>query len=188
MKKGILILISWIAALSLYSQEMGIKNNLLYDATLTPNLGLEIGMGKRYTLDTNVGWNPFTFSDKKSIKHWMVQPELRYWFCEKFNGTFMGLHAHGGEYSLARVKLPFGWMKQLRDARYEGYFVGGGISIGHQWILGNRWNLEASIGAGYAFFDYDKYPCPDCGPKIKSDTYNYWGVTKATFSIIYILF
>jgi len=185
MKKVFLILITSIITLSVYSQEVALKNNLLYDATLTPNLGLEIGLGKKHTLDTNFGLNPFTFSDHKKIKHWLVQPEYRYWFCEKFNGGFFGIHAHGGEFSFANVKFPFGMLKQLRDYRYEGYFVGGGISLGYQWILNKRWNIETSIGGGYVFFDYDKYPCPDCGPKIKSDTYNYWGVTKATLSLIY---
>jgi len=188
MKKVVFILISLAVSVSMYSQQTAIKNNFIYDATLTPNLGLELGLGKKTTLDVNVGYNPFTFDKGKKIKHWLVQPELRFWDCEKFNGTFFGIHAHGGEFSAAGVKLPFGLFKPLRDNRYEGYFVGGGISVGHQWILSNRWNLELSIGAGYAFFDYDKYPCPECGPKTKSDTYNYWGVTKATFSIVYVIY
>lgn len=187
MKKGIFILVSLVFAVSLYAQEVGIKNNLLYDATLTPNLGLEIGLGKKSTLDINVGYNPFTFSDMKKFKHWLVQPEYRFWTCEKFNGTFFGIHAHGGEFSVARLKLPFGAFPSLRDHRYEGYFFGGGISVGYQWILSKRWNIETSIGAGYAHIKYDKFPCPDCGPKIKSDHFNYWGVTKATISLIYII-
>jgi len=186
MKKGILILMTMFLSVSLYSQVVGLKNNLIYDATLTPNLGLEIGLGRKSTLDVNVGYNPFTFSDHKKFKHWLVQPEYRYWFCEKFNGTFFGIHAHGGEFSVSRLKLPFGMFPSLENHRYEGWFVGGGISIGHQWILSKHWNLEASIGAGYAYIDYDKYECPGCGPKLKAGHYNYFGVTKATLSFIYM--
>ncbi|HCO68560.1 MAG TPA: DUF3575 domain-containing protein [Dysgonomonas sp.] len=188
MKKVIFILISIAVSASLFSQDAAIKNNLLYDATLTPNLGLEFRTGMKNTLDVNVGFNPFTFSEGKKLKHWLVQPELRFWTCEAFNGTFIGVHAHGGEFSVANFKMPFGWLEQLQNYRYEGYFVGGGISVGHQWILSKRWTFEASIGAGYAFIEYDKYPCPDCGPKIKSDTYNYWGITKATLSFVYFIF
>jgi len=188
MKKLIFIMISIAVSASLFSQDAAIKNNLVYDATLTPNLGLEFRLGGKQTMDINVGYNPFTFSDGKKFKHWLVQPELRFWMCESFNGTFVGIHAHGGEFSVAGIKLPFGMFKPLRDNRYEGYFVGGGISLGYQWIMSKRWSFEASLGAGYAFIDYDKYPCPDCGPKIKSDTYNYWGVTKATLSFIYFIF
>ncbi|MCD7899129.1 MAG: DUF3575 domain-containing protein [Bacteroides sp.] len=188
MKKGIFILlISLLWSMTSYSQNFAIKNNLLYDATLTPNLGFEFGLSKKSTLDINAGYNPFTFSKGKSLKHWAVQPEYRYWTCEKFNGSFWGFHLHGGEFSFAGIKLPFGMFPSLRDYRYEGFFLGGGISFGHQWILSKRWNLEASIGAGYAHIKYDKYPCRDCGPKIKSGHYNYFGPTKAVVSFIYII-
>lgn len=187
MKKGIFILISLLWSMTSYSQNIAIKNNLLYDATLTPNLGLEFGLGSKSTFDINVGYNPFTFSNGKKLKHWAVQPEYRYWNCEKFNGSFWGIHAHGGEFSFAGVKLPFGIFKKLRDYRYEGYFVGGGISFGYQWMLSKRWNLEASIGAGYAYIDYDKYRCNECGPKLKGGHRHYVGPTKATLSFIYII-
>lgn len=187
MKKGIIILISCMISLAGYSQVVGIKNNLIYDATLTPNLGLEIGLGKKKTLDINVGYNPFTFSDHKKFKHWLVQPEFRWWSCEKFNGFFWGIHAHGGQFSVAGNHLPFGVFPNLKGYMYEGHLYGGGISIGYQWILGKRWNLEASIGGGYARIHYDKYPCAECGEKIKTDNFNYWGPTKATISFIYLI-
>ena len=47
--------------------------------------------------------------------------------------------------------------KKLRDHRYDGYMYGGGISIGHQWILSKRWGIEGEIGAGYARMHYDEY-------------------------------
>ena len=186
MKKAIFILTILIISASAYSQNFGIKNNLVYDATLTPNLGFEVATGKRATIDLNVGYNPFTFSDHKKFKHWLVQPEFRLWHCEKFNGVFWGMHAHGGEYSVSGKHLPFGVFPNLKGYRYEGHFYGGGISFGYQWILGKRWNLEASIGAGYARIKYDKYECAECGPKLDSGHYNYWGPTKATISFIFL--
>jgi len=170
---------------SSFGQRVAVKNNFLYDLTLTPNLGLEIGVGEKSTIQLSGGYNPFEFGDYKQLKHWMVRPEYRYWFCEKFNGLFMGVHLHGGEFSVADMKLPFGFMSQLEDHKYEGYFYGGGISIGRQWILSKRWSIEAAIGAGYARIEYDKYPCAVCGNKIKSSTYNYFGPTQAAVSIIY---
>jgi len=186
-KKGFTLIFLICCTLSVWGQKIGIKNNLLYDATLTPNLGVEMSVGKKSTLDLSAGLNPFTFNDGKKFKHWLVQPEYRRWFCEKFNGTFWGVHLHGGEFSVANLKLPFGMFPSLKDHRYEGYFVGGGLSIGHQWVLSKRWNLEASIGAGYAFIDYEKYDCPKCGPKVKDGTYHYFGVTKAAVSLIYVI-
>ena len=44
-----------------------IKNNLLYDATSTPNLSLEFGLNKKQTFDVQVGFNPFDL-DKQANK------------------------------------------------------------------------------------------------------------------------
>ena len=44
------------------AQNVGLKTNLLYWATTSPNLGLEIGVGEQTTLDISAGFNPFKFS------------------------------------------------------------------------------------------------------------------------------
>ena len=42
------------------AQDIAIKTNLLYGGyTYTPNLSLEIGLGKRSTLDLGGGYNPW---------------------------------------------------------------------------------------------------------------------------------
>ena len=77
-----------------YMPKFAIKTNALYWATTTANLGFEVGLSKKLTLDVSGNYNPWKFSDHKQIKHWLVQPELRYWLCERFYGHFFGLHAH----------------------------------------------------------------------------------------------
>ena len=70
--------------------QVGIKTNLLGWATASPNLGLEWGFGRKSTLNVSGSFNPFEFNEGKQWKHWLVQPEYRYWFCEKFNGVIDG--------------------------------------------------------------------------------------------------
>lgn len=65
------------------AQEAAVKTNLLYDATTTMNLGVEFGLSPKWTLDVSGNYNPWTFSKNKKWKHWLVQPEARYWFCNK---------------------------------------------------------------------------------------------------------
>lgn len=166
---------------NVYLPSFALKTNALYWATTTPNLGLEIGLSKKFTLDISGNYNPWKFSDHKRLKHWLVQPELRYWPCERFNGHFFGLHAHVGEYNVADIKI-----LDLENKHYQGNLYGGGISYGYQWILGNHWSIEATIGVGYAYLDYSKYTCDKCVTKIKDDTKNYWGPTKAGLNIIYV--
>ena len=82
--------------------QMALKTNGLYWATSTPNLSFEIAprRNKKLTWDILVGYNPFTYKNNKKLKHWLIQPEVRWWICERFNGHFFGLHAYGGEFNI----------------------------------------------------------------------------------------
>ena len=129
------------------AQTWGIKTNALYDATRTVNIGTEFALGKKWTLDVSGnynGWNAGSRCEK--MKHFMVQPELRYWTCDVFNGHFFALHAMGGGYNISNVRFPFFTRKFDDGNRYEGWFVGAGVGYGYSWVLGKRWNLEAESG------------------------------------------
>lgn len=186
--KFFLVILGLATSLSFsYAQKVAIKNNLLYDATVTPNLALEIAMSRKMTLEMAAGLNFFDFSNNKKIKHFLVQPELRWWTCDVFNGHFFGLHGHGAKFNVGGWDIPVGRLDTFRDNRYQGYLYGGGLSYGYQWLLRPRWNLETSIGGGYARIHYEKYPCTTCGTKLDEGHTNYLGVTKAAVSLIYII-
>lgn len=187
MKKIILLLTGIALCISASAQKVAIKNNLLYDAALTPNLGLELAIGEKTSLDISGNYNDFKLSNDKMWKHWLVQPEFRFWTCDRFNGSFWGIHAMGGEYNWANLHLPFGVAKGLRDHRYEGWYVGGGISYGYQWVLSNRWSLEATIGVGYMHIYHEKYECGDCSPRLSKGHTNYFGPTKLGLSFLFFL-
>ncbi|MCD8176163.1 MAG: DUF3575 domain-containing protein [Tannerellaceae bacterium] len=61
------------------------------------------------------GYNPFSFSDNKKLRHWLVQPELRLWTCEKFLGSFFGFHAHYGYYNVGDINYPLKYSKGYRS-------------------------------------------------------------------------
>ena len=85
-------------------QDAAVKTNLLYDAALTVNLGVEFGLAPRWTLDVSGNFNGWTLSHDRRWKHWLLQPEARYWFCDRFSGHFLGAHAHGGQYNARGLK------------------------------------------------------------------------------------
>ena len=35
----------------------------------------------------------------------------------------------------------------MENYRYQGNLYGAGLSYGYQWLLSNRWSMEAVIGA-----------------------------------------
>lgn len=172
----------------LQAQDLAVKSNLLYDATATINLGVEAGLAEKWTIDISGNLNAWDFSGNRKWKHWLIQPEARYWLCDKFNGHFFGLHVHGGAFNTANVKTPFGLFGDCSSERHEGWYYGAGISYGYQWMLGKRWNFELSIGAGYVRSDYDVYENPVCGDYLGKEHGNYFGITKASASIIFLIF
>lgn len=186
-KKLILsVLFVWGGLLGLKAQNVALKTNLLYWGTATPNLGLEAAVGGKHTVQLFYGLNPWTFSEGKRMRHWVLQPEYRYWFCESFNGWFLGAHVMGGEFNVGGIKLPFGLFESLADRRYEGWYAGGGVTAGYQWMISKHWNFEASLGIGYDYIKYDKYECGVCGALLESGHANYFGPTKLALSFLYI--
>lgn len=179
---GILLLLS----LPVGAQQIGIKTNLLNWATTTVNVGMEAAVSRKNTLQLFYGLNPWKFEGEKKIRHWVLQPELRFWPCESFNGWFYGIHFMGGEFNMGEVKLPFGIFPELEHSRYEGWFAGAGLTGGYQWVLSRHWNIEASIGLGYVYIKYDKFRCTYCGEHLKSGDKHYFGPTKAAISILYL--
>ena len=92
-----------------------------------------------------------SYSERRAskLKHFMLQPELRWWTCEKFNGHFFGAHLHGGLFDVGALTLPFGWGDYDNDGvkSKDVYFreqVGGQ----YQYYKGTEYKL-ASYPSSY---------------------------------------
>lgn len=164
-----------------------LKTNLLSDLSTTINLAGEFRLGHKTTLDLPFSLNPWTFdkAENTKFKFFLVQPELRLWGCEAFNGHFFGIHAHYAFFNVGRLPNP-PFSETMHDYRFQGQLAGAGVSYGYHWIVAPRWGIEAEIGAGYARLWYDKYPCERCSKQFTGETKNYWGVTRAAVNLMYL--
>lgn len=161
-----------------------IKTNLLWDATRTVNLGAEFRLGRRLSLDIPLNYNSWSFSETRKWKHILAQPELRRWSKETFDGHFFGIHAHVGQYNIGG--LPSGpFSKYMNENRFEGWLSGIGLSYGYRWNFNHRWAVEATIGAGYAYLDYERFACGSCGANLGGKTKHWFGPTRAGISLIF---
>lgn len=170
-------------------QDVALKTNLLYDATLTANAGIEVSLAPRWSVDLSGNFNGWTVNGHK-WKHWLVQPEVRYWFCDHFAGHFVGMHLLGGQYNLGNIKNSiniFGTdFSKLTDQRHQGWYVGAGVAYGYSFILNRHLNLELEAGFGYIYTRYDVFKCEGCGKKIEEDKpHHYIGPTKAAVNLVY---
>lgn len=168
-----------------YQPKTALKTNLLYWATTTPNVGLEFYLAPQWSFNTHFGYNAWKFSGQRGLLHWVVQPEARYWFCNVFERGFIGVHGIYGRYNIKDIKLPF--TNAFVGYHYRGYAVGAGIAWGYHLPLGRRWGMEFSVGAGYVYLNYDKYRCGNCDRLEGNFSKNYFGPTKASVSLIFMI-
>lgn len=191
MKSKIIILLVTllVSTLPAVAQKAAIKTNLLYDVAATINAGAEAKVAPKWTIDLSANYNSWTIRDHR-WKHWLVQPEARYWFCKAFTGHFVGAHVLGGQYNFGNLDLPFSFLgtdfRMLKDYRFQGWMGGAGLVYGYDWIIDRHWNIEAVIGLGWVYTRYDKFECQNCGKKIETKhPHNYVGPTKAAVNLVY---
>ncbi len=172
------------------AQNMAIKTNLLYDISATVNAGIEIGLAPQWTLDVSGNLNAWNWNDHTKWKHWMIQPEARYWLCDRFSRHFVGAHLIGGAYNFGGIdnKLSFlgSDFSLLTENRYQGHAFGIGAAYGFAFVLSRYFNLELEAGLGYICTGYDKFECDGCGRKVAEGIHHYVGPTKLAVNLVYV--
>lgn len=159
------------------AQTVGVSTNALGWATLSPNIGVEVGFAGNWSVSLDGLINPFTYSNGRKSNLWMVQPEVRYWPRHKFAGHVFGIHGQYGQYDWSMCKMG-----------YRGDLKGGGISYGYAYMFHRKWNVEGTIGFGYNRLDfinrYDPFDPQSCfGPS----SFNYWGITRIGIKFTYFI-
>lgn len=187
-----------ISGISVNAQRIGVKTNALYLATSTPNIGLEYAFSDRFSLELEGGYNPWTLDSDRNMKakHFLVSPEVRYWFCEAFNGHFIGINANYTLFNLSGVDVPAVFfpsarsamvLEDLKNRRSEGWAAGAGLTYGCVWPIARRWNLECTVGLGYWYTDYDKFESRKCGLFQEHVSHGAFGPTALGISFIYLI-
>ena len=184
--------ISLLFALPVSAQKFGVSTNFLYWSTATPNAAVEVRVAPHISVSGGIGYNavklPASFGSLEpesypKLYHLAVTPEMKYWLCRTFERGYIDFHAVYSRYNAGGIR----YIPMLKDHRYDGWAVGGGIGYGYQWPLGRWFGIEASVSAGYIYFHHDKYDCGQCGRRLGEYSRNYWGITKATVSLIYYI-
>lgn len=173
------------------AQEVAVKTNVIADALQNVNLGVEVGLAPKWSLDVTGEFNGWTLSHGRRWKHWYAMPELRYWLCDRMSGHFFALHTFAGQYNIGGFDGKWNILgtdaTKLKNFRYQGWFAGAGLGYGYAWPLAHHLNLEAEIGIGWSYSRYDSYRCANCGKKVESNqSHNFVGPTKAALNLVYV--
>lgn len=163
---------------------LALKNNLLYDLALAPNIEIEIPVGKRWSVNMEYK-SPWWSNSSKEICYQLISGgiESRYWLGNRelhnrLNGHFFGLYIEGGIYDF-----------QFKGNGYQGkYYGAAGFTYGYSTLLSRHLALEFSLGIGYLTTEYQKYtPYEGSLVWMSSGNYTFIGPTKAKISLVWLI-
>lgn len=161
-----------------------LKTNMLYDVAAIPNIGLEIALGRNWSVEAD--WMYAWWSHDIGHRYWRVyggEVGVRRWFGGKDRRVLTGHHV--GIYGqMLTYDFEFGG-KGRQGGRWTW---GGGVAYGYSLPVGRRLNIDFTIGFGYAGGEYKKYH-PDAGCYVWDSTHrlNWFGPTKAEVSLVWYI-
>ena len=170
---------------------IALKNNLLYDALLLPNLAVEVYLGGQLSLEINgnLSWWKFNEPVQNEWFHRIqtVGAELRYWVNSPFplHGHAIGLYGKTGNYDLRLFP---------KNENSKGYLSNRswstGLSYAYSIPVSCYFNLEFGISFGYVGGKYYPYNyCIEDEWWAQQDEKNrhYFGPTQAGISIVWMI-
>ena len=172
---------------------MAVKTNMLYDALLVPNIGVEFYVGKNWSLAGN--WMYAWWKSDRHHNYWRLYGgdlEVRRWFGRKASEKPLAGH-HIGLYG--RI---FTYDFETGGTGYMGGKPGGtlwdkmnysvGLEYGYSLPVARRLNLDFVIGVGYWGGEYHKYAPIDGHYVWKETRRRHWfGLTEAEISLVWLL-
>lgn len=162
-----------------------VKTNLLYDVALVPNIGLEMYLGKDWSLAGN--WMYAWWKSDRKHNYWRTyggDVELRKWFGHKAKQKPLQGH-HIGVY--AQI-LTYDFELGKRGYLGDDWHYGGGISYGYSLPIARRLNIDFSVAMGYLYGTYREYlPIDNCYVWQSTNKLHWIGPTKAEVSLVWLL-
>ena len=176
---------------------IALKTNLLYDAVLVPNIGIEISLGKRWTVAAD--WFYTWFKSDKRHRYWQgyggyltvrkyfggnkhQTSDIRHQTSLPFTGHHIGVYGSMLTYDVE-------WGGRGYQATKFGF--GGGVEYGYSKRIGRRLCLDFTLGVGFQDGEYKEYLPTDDGTNhyVWQSTHkrHWWGPTKAEITLKWLI-
>lgn len=163
---------------------LALKNNLLYDLALAPNIEVEIPIGRQWSVNAEYKC-PWWSDSSEELCYQLLSGGLegRFWLGDlrthsRLTGHFVGVYAEGGIYDF-----------QFKGDGYQGkYYGAAGLTYGYSTRISRQLAFEFSLGIGYLTTEYQKYtPYEGSLVWMSSGQYNFIGPTKAKISLVWLI-
>ena len=168
-----------------------LKNNLLYDAVLLPNLTAEVYLGKQWSLAVEGNWSWWLFSQPKPNEWYhRIQTagiEVRKWICSPFPfyGHAIGVYGMIGNYDVrafTKDENSKGWLS------YRSWSAG--ITYSYSIPISRRVNIELGVALGYVggeYYEYNYCLIDDWWAQQAVHSRKYFGPTRAGVSLAWLI-
>lgn len=144
---------------------MALRTNLLYDATLSPNLGVDVRVDSAWTVGLLAGINAWDIDKEKNKKwrHALFSIRARKYRDSLFHKGYYEADVIYSHYNVGNTKIPFGLYSAVKDRRLQGDLIALGGKYGYSWILARHWRIEAEAGVAVGYAWFKEYDCDHCG-------------------------
>ncbi|MBQ2372383.1 MAG: DUF3575 domain-containing protein, partial [Bacteroidales bacterium] len=130
------------------------KTNLLYDAAIVPNVGVEVYLGKNFSVAGNwmyswwksdrVSWYWRTYGGDLALRYWLGRAAKE----KPLTGHHIGLYGQ-----ILTYDIEVGGRGYLGDR----WSYGGGLEYGYSLPVRQRLNIDFTLGLGYLGGEFQEY-------------------------------
>lgn len=149
-----------------------LRANLLRWVTLTPDIGVEWRVNRRWGVTLDGMWTSWSWQNAdRRYATWHVSPGVRYYFAGE--RVHAGAELHAGKFNY-----------KLGSTGRQGNYLGGGLTAGYRLPLNRSFALDFSAGLGYSRVKYDKYRLINHTPVEQGSVIRgRWGVNSVEVSL-----
>ena len=167
---------------------IALRTNLLYDATLSPNVGLDVLVDSAWTVGLLAGINAWDIdkAENKKWRHLLFSLRARNYRSALFHKGYIEGDLIYSHFNVGHTKIPFGIYSAVKDRRLQGDLVALGGKYGYSWILARDWRIEAEAGVAVGYAWFREYDCPHCGTFL-GDGCRIFLLPQLGINIVYII-
>lgn len=165
---------------------MALKTNMLCDAMLVPNIGMEFHLGSNYSLSAN--WMYAWWKNDNKNFYWRTYGgdlAIRKYFGPRAKQNLLTGHHLGVYGQIVTYDLLLGNRTGILGDKWS---YAAGVEYGYSLPVAKRLNIDFSIGVGYLTGEYKEYlPIDDCYVWQKTKNRKWVGPTKAEVSLVWLI-
>lgn len=170
-----------------FADRLFATTNMLYDAMLTPNIGVGVKIADRVTVLAD--WMYARWNNRDKRRYWRIYGgdiEARYRIGRRKERSPLGGHHVGVYGSMACYDFQGG--RSHKGVLSDKWNYAVGVSYAYSLPVSTHFNIDFSIGFGYAWGIYKKHrPIDDCDVWLSTHKLRWFGPTKAGVSLVWLI-